>query len=283
MWMLHPWMFFPGRLTAFLMTSILFLRSSCFFERMITSFHSFSRTGSVLPEQLFAVAGGLNPTVIVDVYVESLCIDSRSYFQEKLMPTYETLGPATMNLRVTAFGNAKIDNSTSDRVDCQHGKGGFHLSNQSKLSLHRSHIASFCSSLVLEAECDANSYEQCSADVYHNYPSRYVPFIACLFHRLKMGHADTLFSASKFAACAAATGLSWLAIKNCHNDADRSWELQKRASSETPADHTYVPWVVLNGQHVDEERDLLTEVCQLYTAAGGSHTACSSTNVVKQR
>ena len=147
---------------------------------------------------------------------------------------------------------------------------------------------SFCSLLAIifprfAAECDANAYDQCAADVYHHYPGRYVPYIACLFDRLKMGHADTPFEASQFAACAAATGLSWPAVKDCHDDVERSWELQKQAAAETPADHTYVPWVLLNAEHIDEEGDdLFTEVCRRYTAAGGSHPACSPSNIVRQ-
>jgi hypothetical protein len=99
--------------------------------------------------------------------------------------------------------------------------------------------------------------------------------MACLFDELKMGHADVLFPASQFASCAAATAISWPAIKACYNDHDRSWALQKRAAAQTPADHTGVPWVVLNGDHIDEEEDLLQLVCAEYVDAGGSHPACS--------
>jgi Gamma interferon inducible lysosomal thiol reductase (GILT) len=138
--MVHPWMIFPGRMAAFFVASILFLHSS-----IQVVFHatqdldsstkksslvgSFVRTADNLAAQQqsldrpLEVTGRSNSIVMVNVYVESLCIDSKAYFQEQLMPTYEALGPAVMSLRVTVFGNAKIENSTSNRLECQHGQG----------------------------------------------------------------------------------------------------------------------------------------------------------------
>ena len=64
----------------------------------------------------------LNPTVLVNMFVESLCIDSKVYFDEQLMPAYRILGPAVMNLHVTVFGNAHIGDS-GESLECQHGPG----------------------------------------------------------------------------------------------------------------------------------------------------------------
>lgn len=65
-------------------------------------------------------------TVHVDVYVESLCIDSKAYFDGQLMPTFAILGPVVMRLRVIVFGNAHIkDTLEPSSLICQHGQGAF--------------------------------------------------------------------------------------------------------------------------------------------------------------
>jgi hypothetical protein len=55
--------------------------------------------------------------------------------------------------------------------------------------------------------------------------------------------------------------------------------LQQEAARQTaPTHHTYVPWVTIDGHHIDEstttDNDLLVQVCRAYTAHGGHHPAC---------
>lgn len=175
--------------------------------------------------------------VSVQIYVESLCIDSKRYMEQQVLPAYEALGTGIMDLSIISFGNAKYNADTTDpsSLSCQHGP----------------------------AECDVNSYQQCAAHVYHDDVSRYLPFLACLFERLPMGHRDDPFDSAVIAACRGS--LHWPSVQQCHDDPVLAWELQTRAAAATPAEHTYVPWVVIDGQHVDEARgNLVDMVCAAY-------------------
>ena len=147
--------------------------------------------------------------------IESLCIDSKEYILQELMPTFASPLSEVMDLDVIVFGNAHL-HTADQTVTCQHG----------------------------EAECDANVYEQCAIDNYI-YPSRYLPFLACLFVSLPMGHADTPYDASLFAACAREAALDFGALQTCH-DKD-AWPMQVQSAAKTPSDHTYVPWLVVEG------------------------------------
>jgi interferon gamma-inducible protein 30 len=178
--------------------------------------------------------------------VEALCPDCRSFMNDQLYPMFEILGPQVVDLTVVSFGNAVID-VKSKRVDCQHGP----------------------------AECDANSYEQCAASLYP-YPERYLRYLRCLDNELEMGHRDEPFSTSLFAGCARDSALDFAPIKACHDDPEQAWKLQRQAAAATPQQHTYVPWIEINGIHsMDETQDsLLAAVCRAYEDGGGSHPAC---------
>jgi interferon gamma-inducible protein 30 len=187
-----------------------------------------------------------SPAVQVSVYVEALCIYSQRYFNEQLVPTYAELGSQVMDLKIVVFGNARID-LTAKTLQCQHG----------------------------EAECDANSYDQCAVDMYP-YPDRYLPYLTCLFNSLPMGKHIEPFSKAVFASCARHAALDAHAVQQCRDDPERVWELQKQAAAMNPSELDHVPWVELNGSYIDLDQDLLANVCQLYMESGGSHPACSS-------
>lgn len=188
------------------------------------------------------------PRIKIQVYIESLCIDSKHFMMEKLLPTYRRLGNQVMDLEVVTFGNAKID-LEAHTVTCQHGA----------------------------AECDANIYELCAADAYPDI-DLYLPFYYCLFDDLPMGHREDNFGTDVFAKCAEEKNLEFDAIHACHYNNELAWKLQKHASSVTPANHHYVPYVVIDGLHnMDEEHDdLLQVICDAYRQRGGTHPACSS-------
>ena len=192
--------------------------------------------------------------VVVQVYEEALCIDCQRFILEQLRPAYATLGPGVIDLRMVAFGNAQLDDpSNPASLTCQHGV----------------------------AECDANSYLQCAVALYHPAVYRYFPFVVCVYERLFMGGGggrSEPFPASLFASCAQETALDWKALRTCHDDADGAWQLQLQAWAETlPTKNTYVPWVVIDGEHYDMQEsrnDFFNVVCEYYTAKGGTHPAC---------
>jgi Gamma interferon inducible lysosomal thiol reductase (GILT) len=187
------------------------------------------------------------PAVRVDVYVESLCIDSKNYVTEQLLPTLHALGPTVMDLTMVMFGNAKLS-ADHQGYDCQHGVG----------------------------ECDANVYGLCAIDLYRSFPSQYLPYVACVYETLPMGRYDEKFSKALFGICADETGLSAQMIRECHADDAKVKSLLKNAEAATPK-HTNIPWVLVNGveNHVSPLLDL---VCEAYTARGGSHPKCGKAN-----
>ena len=71
--------------------------------------------------------------------------------------------------------------------------------------------------------------------------------------------------------------MDFATLKACHDDPDVAWKLQVKYASLTPADHTSVPWVLIDHQYVDvEQEDFFQKVCQSYMSKGGSHPACAS-------
>ena len=185
--------------------------------------------------------------VKVQVSIESLCIDSKVYILQELVPTFCSPLSEVMDLEVVVFGNAQLH---TDRrtVTCQHG----------------------------EAECDANVYEQCAINNFV-YPSRYLPFLACLFENLPMGHAETAYDASYFAQCARVAALDFSTIAACHTmDA---WAMQIQSATRTPP-HDHVPWLMVDGVATPEDKSsLATIVCDALAKKGGQHSFCETIEV----
>ena len=201
------------------------------------------------------------PPVKVKILDEALCSGCKMFVDEQLSPVYEALGATVIDLQVIPFGNAEYVPDKEDPskmiLECQHGK----------------------------AECDANSYEQCVSLLLYPYPQRYLPFIHCLYDELPMGYSDDLFDRSIYADCARKSALDWKAIADCHDNELQSTALQQIAFALTPDYHTYVPWIEVNGEHVEIEEDdsLLKAVCKAYQASGGKHPACDDAVVHQER
>jgi interferon gamma-inducible protein 30 len=258
-----PFMTLPGRLAALLVACILiqgfFFRNNWWNSHASTAEESSSvdatLKGTTRIHRRASTSTTSSPAVQVSVYVEALCIYSKRYFNEQLVPTYDQLGSQVMDLNIVVFGNARID-LTNKTLQCQHGV----------------------------AECDANSYNQCAVDIYP-YPDRYLPYVTCLFNSLPMGKQIEPFSKAIFASCARHAALDAHALQQCRDDPERAWELQKQAAAMNPSELSHVPWVELNGEYMDLDQNLLASVCQIYMESGGSHPACTSshTEVVSVR
>jgi len=160
------------------------------------------------------------------VCVESLCSACEGFVTDYLIPTSEIPGMNdVMKVTYVPYGNAKID-MDNKVVTCQHG----------------------------DTECFANSYEQCAIDIYPDQ-SDFLPFVGCL------AAVPTQFKMSQdatFEDCANGAGLDFSVIKECHDDADRAWDLQVKNSLLTPEDKA---------------------VCDAYAAKGGSSDACAQAAV----
>jgi interferon gamma-inducible protein 30 len=186
------------------------------------------------------------PPVVVQAYTEALCIDCKHFIDQHLVATYHTLGPKVVDLQIVPFGNSKLL-LDKQQVECQHGNG----------------------------ECDANSWEQCAIQAYQ--PPTYLTFIGCLETSLPMGMHNEPYDEGIFHDCADLAFMDFNDLKACHDNPLLKWQLQQQFAKMTP-EHDHVPWVLINGEYMDEENyDLMEEVCKEYQSQGGAHPACPST------
>ena len=136
--------------------------------------------------------------------------------QEDLAPAYEKLGATVMDLQVVPFGNAeyvpKKDGSKNLVLKCQHG----------------------------EAECDANSFEQCVALMLYPYAPRYLPFLQCLNEQLPTGYSDEDLDRNIYSGCAKQAALDWESIAACHDSKDTAKAMQQVANALTPTMNTFL-------------------------------------------
>lgn len=187
--------------------------------------------------------------VNVVVLTESLCPGCEQFIRTTLTDAYTRLGPLVMNLTVIPFGNAHFyDGKPNPQVTCQHGLG----------------------------ECDANVWELCAIHVYPKV-DQYLPFLECLTHKLRPGYDNSTICPCVFEGCASSSHLWFPALKDCH--ANLYWEMLRSAAQATPP-HDHVPWVILDGKHVDENDedsgfDFIRAVCRVFQSKGGSHPSCS--------
>jgi interferon gamma-inducible protein 30 len=186
-----------------------------------------------------------NKRVKVKVCTEALCPGCREFVLEHLISTFDILGSEVMDMQVVPFGNAKIENKT---ITCQHGVG----------------------------ECDANTWEQCMIHFFP-HPEQYLPMLSCLEDSLPMGSRTTAFPVEIFETCAKHANLDFYPIQQCHDDPALATKVLQDAANATPADHTYVPWVEIDDNHLDiQSQDFMEQVCKAYVAKGGSHPACAT-------
>lgn len=135
--------------------------------------------------------------------------------------------------KAVPYGNAKED--SEGKVQCQHGPG----------------------------ECEGNRWEQCA--VYAYPQEKHVPFIICL-EKFGAGMLD------KVEHCAKESALDYDTLSACFNGA-KSKELEQQAAKDTPSDHIYVPWILINGKLSPSDGDrILEEVCEAYK--GKTPAAC---------
>lgn len=178
--------------------------------------------------------------VSVELYFEALCPYCHQIITGPLMEAAAAGLDEIMTLKLIPYGNAKetpeLRIAGGYTYQCQHGP----------------------------AECDANRMLACALDISTDAFAA-LPFVAC------MAHADA--SPERDAReCAFKTGLDYTQLMHCY-DNHQGWKLMHQNAVDTgrlvPA-HTYVPWLVVNGQHTEDSQaaaqaDLIGYVCQLYS------------------
>lgn len=143
---------------------------------------------------------------------------------------------AIMNLTAVPYGNAEI-NYITKTVTCQHG----------------------------ELECIVNSYEQCGMYIYPDQ-NIWMPYYVCLesYGSGEGGGGEAMIAAVP--ECASRAGMSAALVEACQSDAALAWQLQESAAVTTEAaDHTYTPWVVVDGNLLNHNFQFKSLICNAYT------------------
>lgn len=183
-----------------------------------------------------AVASSSDDKVQLGVYVESFCPYCQSFQTTSLKTMLATPGFwDIVNMTLVPFGNAVIQNG---QIQCQHGP----------------------------QECIGNTIE-CCAIKYNPDPRKYWPFVLCM-----EAHGDNMLQYPE--QCAHDAGLDWKEIDTCYNG-PIGHQCDLQAGAETPADHQYVPWVVVDGTQLQNTNALMYQVCQDYKGAN-KPAACNN-------
>jgi hypothetical protein len=117
-----------------------------------------------------------------------------------------------------------------------------------------------------------NNYEQC-AIAHYAETEQWFPFYYCI-------EANGRESVTKLPTqmCADLAGLDYDVLDTCVNGKEGK-ELQQKAYEDTPKDHQYVPWVVINGKLWDQKGSFTKAVCEAYKEGGGTEpAACKAAN-----
>lgn len=163
--------------------------------------------------------------VEVYLYYEVLCSTCVLYILDELNKFHQKEDMmAITNLHMEAFGNGYVKTRDPPTFWCQHG----------------------------EEECYGNMVELCA--VHHN-PDTYWKFIMCQELAGK-------FDDDQVKKCAAEGGLDYDEIVECAKGTEGP-QLHLEAADLTPPEHTYVPWVTVNGVLQNGKR-LLDMVCEAY-------------------
>ncbi|CAD6997876.1 unnamed protein product [Ceratitis capitata] len=95
-----------------------------------------------------------NMPVLVTVYYEALCGDSKHFIIKQLLPAFKQASPI-MDVQLVPYGKAKTSTTLtgSYRFECQHG----------------------------QTECEANMYHACAIEAIQRAEDR-INMVACMIH-----------------------------------------------------------------------------------------------------
>ncbi|KAK8696034.1 hypothetical protein V6N13_001173 [Hibiscus sabdariffa] len=171
--------------------------------------------------------------VSLTLYYESLCPFSANFIVNYLPKLFEHDLISIVDLRLVPWGNAKLKGN--DTFECQHGP----------------------------AECLLNTLEACALDAWPKLNDHF-PFIYCVEAFVYKGKY------LEWESCFEKLGLEAKPVTDCYSTGlGKKLDLQYAAETnalEPP--HTYVPWVVVDGQPLYEDyENYLSYVCKAYKGA----------------
>ncbi|XP_064477188.1 gamma-interferon-inducible lysosomal thiol reductase-like [Ornithodoros turicata] len=188
--------------------------------------------------------------VLVEVFYESYCPDSKRFVLEQLNSTYPELS-SIIELDLVPYGKASrtlLPNGWS-AFECQHG----------------------------EQECYGNLLQSCAIHFYPD-PKRHLPFIACMFNSRSPNSA--------YLPCRRSAGFEDDVLDQC-NRGKQGNDLQVQYAKQTESVNSrkrleFVPWIRLN-KH-DRMYEAFTEfkmtVCKEYRKM--LQAACDSESSIQQ-
>jgi len=174
--------------------------------------------------------------VLVDVYYETLCPDSRYFVSHELMPAYNKLGDV-LDVRLWPYGKANTIN-TSDggfQINCQHGD------------------------------------EECEGNIWHGCTSRYVSDQATRLNMVKCMIEDNYEAPKVAKKCAQELGVDLAEISVCATG-EEGLEIHRMAGLATDQLQpkvSFIPTIKLEGTQGSQKailKNFLKEVCNVYTS-----------------
>ena len=160
------------------------------------------------------------------LYYEVFCPGCRSFIQNDLVEfrKHDDLMAIT-DLDLVPYGNAHVLTRDPPTFKCQHG----------------------------DEECYGNWVELC-AQKYN--PANWWNFILC-------EEASEQFDDQGVKKCAEQAGINAEEVLTCAHGTEGPL-LHLEAADKTPADHKWVPWVVVDGKVMGEEDEFIDMVCNAY-------------------
>eukprot|EP00549_Striatella_unipunctata_P021419 CAMPEP_0118723380 /NCGR_PEP_ID=MMETSP0800-20121206/31972_1 /TAXON_ID=210618 ORGANISM="Striatella unipunctata, Strain CCMP2910" /NCGR_SAMPLE_ID=MMETSP0800 /ASSEMBLY_ACC=CAM_ASM_000638 /LENGTH=162 /DNA_ID=CAMNT_0006631801 /DNA_START=88 /DNA_END=576 /DNA_ORIENTATION=- len=150
------------------------------------------------------------------------------------------------------FGNAQVV-ETSSRKRHHHSKK--QQQQQQQQSIECQHGL---------GECVGNEYQQCIIEDANHEFDRYWEMIQCLELGFPMGQQDDDDAIVKVVQSCSASRQHFEQLQDCVQYKGPQHQLEYMQM--TPPELHYVPWVVVNGRHIDEAHESLkAAVCDAYT------------------
>lgn len=185
--------------------------------------------------------------VVVQVYYEALCPDSKNFVVKQLVPTYQKL-PHLIDVQYVPYGKAETRQQPDGSLTftCQHGP----------------------------IECEANRIHACTIEAIRD-PAIRLNLIACMIK-------DNMIPKEAFAQCAKDFELDAVdtqKIREC-GDSPHSAELLRTYGEQTAALRpkiSFIPTVTLDGDQRRQAavlKDLRAEVCAVLAGNGPPPEAC---------
>jgi len=190
------------------------------------------------------------------LYYEALCPYCQDFVANNLNDALDKGVLEMANIKVVPYGNARTN--SSGQITCQHGSN----------------------------ECTGNRLENCVLDRMtkaNETMLRKLKAIVCLETK---GWEQGATWAAALQVCAPNFNLNVSDLTTCYNGAEGE-ALHKAAGEATPKDHQYVPWVVVDGSHVNtndenqilDSKGLFPWICNKWASIGGTKPAnCPSSN-----